>query len=75
VPKPIDDHFLLHDRQLLDAEDSAFDALEHAAEDGDREHFGIELTAWRKALRERASWLEGSDYDLDAVPGRHGDSG
>ena len=35
----MDDHFLARYRALLDAEDEAFDELEHAYEDGDRSHF------------------------------------
>ena len=40
----IDDHFLIRYRALLDAEDEAFDELEHAFEDGDRAHFDA---TWR----------------------------
>ena len=32
----VDDHFFRRYRALLDAEDCAFDELEHAYEDGDR---------------------------------------
>jgi hypothetical protein len=71
VGKPIDDHFLMHYRTLLDAEDVAFDALEHAAEDGDREHFTEELAAWQKARTARSHWLEHCDYDV-TIPGRNG---
>ncbi len=39
----IDDHFLARYRALLDAEDKAFDELEHAFEDGDRSHFEQDL--------------------------------
>lgn len=46
----IDDHMLLRCRALLDAEDAAFDQLEHAYEDGDRDHFEAELTAWHDAI-------------------------
>ena len=35
----VDDQFLAKYRALLDAEDEAFDELEHAYEDGDRAHF------------------------------------
>ncbi len=37
--QPIDDHFLSKYRALLDAEDLAFDELEHACEEGDRMQF------------------------------------
>ena len=43
VSQPIDDHFLLKYRELLDAEDMAFDELEHAYEDGDRAHYESDL--------------------------------
>ncbi len=36
----VDEGFMRRYRQLLDAEDTAFDELEHAYEDGDRAHFG-----------------------------------
>ena len=47
----VDDQFLAKYRALLDAEDEAFDELEHAYEDGDRAHFDTDLTAWRSADR------------------------
>jgi hypothetical protein len=45
-------------RELLDAEDHAFDELEHAYEDGDRAHFELDLTAWQSAYQRRMSFLE-----------------
>ena len=39
VGSTVDDHFFRRYRELLDAEDAAFDELEHAYEDGDRAHF------------------------------------
>ena len=65
--KPIDDRFLLRYRMLLDAEDHAFDELEHAAEDGDRRHFAEELLMWRKALKAKLAFLETCGYDLDGM--------
>ena len=53
----IDDHFLARYRALLDAEDTAFDELEHAFEDGDRAHFDKDLTAWRQAVERKLSYL------------------
>ena len=44
----VDDHFFRRYRALLDAEDCAFDELEHAYEDGDRSAFDIDLAAWRR---------------------------
>ncbi|CAA9252635.1 MAG: hypothetical protein AVDCRST_MAG76-2360 [uncultured Acidimicrobiales bacterium] len=53
----IDDHFLEKYRVLLDAEESAFDGLSHAYEDGDRPHFEADLRAWQSALSARQAWL------------------
>ncbi len=53
----IDDGFLARYRALLDAEDEAFDELEHAFEDGDRAHFDNDLQAWRKAVERKLSYL------------------
>jgi hypothetical protein len=53
----IDDHFLTRYRALLDAEDKAFDELEHAFEDGDRVHFEHDLTQWRAAIQRKLDYL------------------
>ena len=53
----IDDHFLTRYRELLDAEDAAFDALEHAYEEGDRAHFELDLRAWQAAIERKLSYL------------------
>jgi hypothetical protein len=53
----IDDQFLARYRSLLDAEDEAFDELEHAFEDGDRAHFDKDLSAWRQAVERKLSYL------------------
>jgi hypothetical protein len=53
----IDDQFLSKYRALLDAEDAAFDELEHAFEDGDRQRFDSDLTAWRKAVERKLGYL------------------
>ncbi len=53
----IDDQFLARYRALLDAEDAAFDELEHAFEDGDREHFNKDLLEWRKAVERKLGYL------------------
>jgi len=53
----IDDHFLIRYRALLDAEDKAFDELEHAFEDGDRVHFEQDLTEWRAAIQRKLDYL------------------
>lgn len=54
----IDEHFLKRYRALLDDEDAAFDALEHAYEEGDRAHFELDLTAWESAIQRKLSYLQ-----------------
>ena len=54
------EQFFRRYRELLDAEDSAFDELEHAYEDGDRAHFELDLAAWHGALERRHIYLERS---------------
>jgi hypothetical protein len=53
----IDDGFLARYRALLDAEDEAFDELEHSFEDGNREHFDADLLAWRDAVERKLGYL------------------
>jgi hypothetical protein len=53
----IDDQFLARYRALLDAEDAAFDELEHAFEDGNRIQFDTDLCAWRRAVERKLSYL------------------
>ena len=53
----VDEHFLNRYRALLDAEDAAFDELEHAYEDGDREHFLSDLGAWEDSVERRMAFL------------------
>ncbi|HEX9529585.1 MAG TPA: hypothetical protein VF954_00510 [Acidimicrobiales bacterium] len=53
----IDDHVLRKYRELLDAEDAAFDDLEHAYEEGDRAHFEADLGAWRAAIVRKLAYL------------------
>lgn len=53
----IDEHMLQHYRELLDVEDAAFDELEHAFEDGDREHFTADLNVWKQAVERRLAYL------------------
>jgi hypothetical protein len=53
----VDDQFLIKYRTLLDAEDAAFDELEHAYEEGDRAHFDMDLATWRAAVERRLSYL------------------
>ena len=54
----IDEGFFRRYRELLDAEDAAFDELEHAYEDGDRATFETDMVAWRSAVIRRESFLE-----------------
>ncbi len=60
----IDDHFLRRYRQLLDAEDAAFDELEHAYEEGDRRHFEADLASWRAAIDRKLAYLRRLGVEL-----------
>jgi hypothetical protein len=53
----VNEGFLTRYRALLDAEDTAFDELEHAYEDGDREHFLADLTTWTTSIERRLAFL------------------
>jgi hypothetical protein len=57
----IDDGFLRRYRELLDAEDAAFDELEHAVEEGDRAHYELDLSTWKDAVARRVAFLERHD--------------
>ena len=63
----IDEHFLSKYRLLLDAEDAAFDELEHAYEEGDRVHFEADLAAWEAAIRRKLNYLERLGVELRAA--------
>jgi hypothetical protein len=63
----IDDTFLRRYRELLDAEDVAFDELEHAFEDGDRSNFEHDLSHWRAALERRHAFLERRGFTVAAI--------
>lgn len=67
MSQPIDDHFLLKYRELLDAEDTAFDELEHACEEGDRVHFNEELTVLQDTLARKVTFLNNAGIDI-ALP-------
>jgi hypothetical protein len=54
----IDEGFFQRYRELLDAEDAAFDELEHAYEDGNRTEFEADLATWRSTVEKRAAFLE-----------------
>lgn len=54
----VDEGFLRRYRQLLDAEDAAFDELEHAHEDGDRAQYDHEFAQWQAIVERRLTFLE-----------------
>jgi len=54
----VDEGFLRRYRELLDAEDVAFDELEHAIEDGDRANFETDLDAWKVTVGRRLAFLD-----------------
>ncbi len=58
----IDDGFLRRYRELLDAEDAAFDELEHAVEEGDRAHYELDLESWKSTVAKRSAFLERHGY-------------
>ena len=64
--QPIDDHFLLRYRQLLDAEDAAFDEVEHACEEGDRLHFDEELVVWQDTVEKKLRFLSNAGIEITA---------
>jgi len=64
----VDDHFFRRYRALLDAEDAAFDDLEHAYEDGDRASFEIDLAAWHTAIVRRSTFLESHGLSASPLP-------
>lgn len=65
----VTEHFLARYRSLLDAEDSAFDELEHAFEDGDRAHFLNDLAEWAQAIEARLVFLARSGIVAEGVTG------
>ncbi len=64
----IDDGFLNRYRELLDAESAAFDELEHAVEDGDREHYELDFATWKETVGRRLAFLQRHDLDNSAAP-------
>ena len=64
VPGVLDDHALRRYRELLDAEDAAFDELEHACEEGNRPDFEADFAAWRDALTAKINFLQKIGIDL-----------
>ena len=60
----IDDHFLSKYRALLDAEDLAFDELEHACEEGDRAQFDKDMIDWQSALEQKLHFLHNAGIEV-----------
>jgi len=54
----LDEGFFRRYRELLDAEDAAFDELEHAYEEGDRALYEQDLAQWRSVVERRAAFLD-----------------
>jgi hypothetical protein len=54
----LDEGFFMRYRALLDAEDAAFDELEHAYEEGDRGRFEQDFANWRSVVDRRVLFLE-----------------
>jgi hypothetical protein len=54
----IDEGFFGKYRALLDAEDAAFDELEHAYEEGERARFDEDLATWRATVERRMAFLD-----------------
>ena len=54
----IDEGFFRRYRALLDAEDAAFDELEHSYEEGDRAHYEQDLEQWRNQVKKRTAFLD-----------------
>jgi hypothetical protein len=61
-PDHLDEGFFWRYRELLDAEDAAFDELEHAYEEGDRAHYEQDLAQWRAVVERRASFLDRTGF-------------
>ncbi len=64
APAVLDDQALRRYRALLDAEDAAFDELEHACEEGDRSHFEADFDAWQQALTAKLEFLRRAGIDV-----------
>lgn len=64
LSEAIDENFLRRYRELLDAEDAAFDELEHAYEDGDRAHFEADLAAWQSAINRKLEFVQRKGVEL-----------
>jgi hypothetical protein len=54
----IDEGFFRRYRELLDAEDAAFDELEHSYEEGDRAHYEQDFEQWQNQVKRKAAFLD-----------------
>jgi hypothetical protein len=64
----IDDGFLRRYRELLDAEDEAFDELEHAVEEGDRASYELDLESWKSTVAKRMAFLDKQGFTPAPAP-------
>jgi hypothetical protein len=60
----IDEGFFRRYRALLDAEDAAFDDLEHAYEEGQRARFDTDLVAWHASIERRTAFLQRHTFTM-----------
>jgi hypothetical protein len=58
----VDEGFLRRYRELLDAEEAAFDELEHSYEEGDRNRYDRDLAQWRSVVERKGAFLERSGF-------------
>jgi hypothetical protein len=70
VDPVLDEGFMRRYRELLDAEDTAFDELEHAYEEGDREHFEADFATWQTVLCRKLAFLERRGIQVEAQAAR-----
>jgi hypothetical protein len=70
VPGVLDDQTLRLYRELLDAEECAFDEMEHAYEEGDRLHFEADLHVWRTTVARKMTFLQRMGIDIPATAAR-----
>jgi hypothetical protein len=56
----VDEGFLRRYRELLDAEEAAFDELEHSYEEGDRAHYERDFAVLRSVLERKTAFLDRS---------------
>jgi hypothetical protein len=70
VDPVLDEGFMRRYRELLDAEDTAFDELEHAYEEGDREHFEADFAMWRSVLGRKLAFLERRGIQVEVETAR-----